>query len=1003
MADLHTAGVLAGYFANRQLAQWIPDDVRRQVEPQHRHKWVESGSSSSSGGGWQGRCRSCLCYLRVTVETEGVDAANGCVDAVGHHFHSALPTEAKAGTLPDSMAACPGVARCCKCAFAVLAKLQGPVVEPEMAAELEKARRSAHPHNPTQGTRALLDTVSTMYKLVKNACAGNARPIRLASEVPRRRLGFDAPCNQILEVMGFALVNGAEFCPPEAVRALVGEGGAASVSGDAKLMLQRLESARDELLVWAGQIQRRLPQEERQAVFAQQTAMDGLARQVGAQKYPRRAGSTNAALVEASSVVPKAYEALGVPEDAASGLVTWAYRRLTEEDQSSDPLFGAAARSRFDSLVAINAARGAAGELGRLVETERERGMVARGAVRAAAAALFGDPEADADSADSDTLREVFLARLAEATAPKARMELAEHLVVLADAKRDTALKKYAANVLSSLQTSSEIEAGGAAGVATWKGKVDTWEQLPVGLHNIGNTCYLNSILQCLFSILPIRKAIMCYGDGKTWNEQRTLGRQDSGQLLSQEAIATALKFVAQLKKLFEALVSQRVEAWAATRVRKNSGHPLATSTTAASLAVTPDRELADMLLLRFGNVTGPTSPNATYFPAGTSGQQQQQQQDVDECLAQCVGLLVHALPPESLVDAPEGAADPSGPARTWIYQLLAGQLVAKTEKPGPDASEAKEEPKSETFLNLNLNIPDSATDINDCIDAFFAPSDISSSASKDASEGSMDVDTRVRRTRIKDAPPVLCIQLQRVQFDMTTMRPFKINSHLRLREQISLTPYQSFDATHSRRHELQLRLRTVRDHLRTLQLPVEKSSANGPPLSVLPALERVQAFMAGVSRWSDTDSARHLLADLEEAPESISQNASEISQKLASMSESLTQSRRKWEDEQRDIQEQLEKIYNDVPADDMAYTLHAVFIHSGQSPEFGHYWVYVRDYDREKGVVRWLNFNDSHVLTADPSDIFRDAPKPGQEYANPYYLMYVRTKDIESTTDLGV
>lgn len=36
---------------------------------------------------------------------------------------------------------------------------------------------------------------------------------------------------------------------------------------------------------------------------------------------------------------------------------------------------------------------------------------------------------------------------------------------------------------------------------------------LPVGLHNIGNTCYLNSLLQYLFTVKPIRDIVFNYDD----------------------------------------------------------------------------------------------------------------------------------------------------------------------------------------------------------------------------------------------------------------------------------------------------------------------------------------------------------------------------------------------------------------------------------------------------------------------------------------------------------
>ncbi|KAJ2326700.1 ubiquitin-specific protease ubp2 [Coemansia sp. RSA 2681] len=232
-------------------------------------------------------------------------------------------------------------------------------------------------------------------------------------------------------------------------------------------------------------------------------------------------------------------------------------------------------------------------------------------------------------------------------------------------------------------------------------------------------------------------------------------------------------------------------------------------------------------------------------------------------------------------------------------------------------------------------------------------------------------------------------------------MRAFKINSHLRLRSQISLTRFTRSDH-HSgdmRLAELRQKLSDIDQRLRTLDLPTTDGSGN-----VLDALERAQIFMSGVGQWTQLDAAQQLLADLEPlyTPESTIQCAQAISAQLESLSSMLNDSKRQWDLERAETVSEIDSIYETVVVDSMAYTLHAVFIHSGLTPEFGHYWVYIRDYDRGQGKVRWLKFNDSYVTVVDDeSEIFNK--DSGDAAANPYYLMYVRSLDADRVVDLGV
>lgn len=67
--------------------------------------------------------------------------------------------------------------------------------------------------------------------------------------------------------------------------------------------------------------------------------------------------------------------------------------------------------------------------------------------------------------------------------------------------------------VVADLRRDNNIRATGPLGHSTENRAVD-WA-LPVGLNNIGNTCYLNSLLQYLYTVKAVRDIANHYDDFK--------------------------------------------------------------------------------------------------------------------------------------------------------------------------------------------------------------------------------------------------------------------------------------------------------------------------------------------------------------------------------------------------------------------------------------------------------------------------------------------------------
>ncbi|KAF4585926.1 ubiquitin carboxyl-terminal hydrolase [Ophiocordyceps camponoti-floridani] len=102
---------------------------------------------------------------------------------------------------------------------------------------------------------------------------------------------------------------------------------------------------------------------------------------------------------------------------------------------------------------------------------------------------------------------------------------------------------------------------------------------IPVGLHNIGNTCYLNSLLQYLFTVKPIRDIVLNYDDSRLELtddaiKARLLGGNKMQMDRGEAVVAQA--FVRELATLFQNL---RSSDQAATRPSQRLANAVLLST----------------------------------------------------------------------------------------------------------------------------------------------------------------------------------------------------------------------------------------------------------------------------------------------------------------------------------------------------------------------------------------------------------------------------------------
>ncbi|GAV50638.1 hypothetical protein ZYGR_0Z00610 [Zygosaccharomyces rouxii] len=82
-------------------------------------------------------------------------------------------------------------------------------------------------------------------------------------------------------------------------------------------------------------------------------------------------------------------------------------------------------------------------------------------------------------------------------------------------------------------------------------------ENWPTGLNNIGNTCYLNSLLQYYFSISSLRQYVLDYRNTVQHflNNQEYASRRIGGREITEAEVERSVQFVYQLRDLFDSMI----------------------------------------------------------------------------------------------------------------------------------------------------------------------------------------------------------------------------------------------------------------------------------------------------------------------------------------------------------------------------------------------------------------------------------------------------------------
>ncbi|EAW06856.1 ubiquitin-specific protease UBP2 [Aspergillus clavatus NRRL 1] len=575
----------------------------------------------------------------------------------------------------------------------------------------------------------------------------------------------------------------------------------------------------------------------------------------------------------------------------------------------------------------------------------------------------------------------------------------------------------------------------------------------PVGLQNIGNTCYLNSLLQFYFSIRPFREMVLDYESFRMELDDESLSKKHVGsrKVLKKE-VERSQTFLRELRTLFQDMITS-------SRSFVTPGQELARLTLISPSNEAAIRRRSTISMSRPGGlgevngmpIMGPLGPpqlapepERSQNPVDAEKEKPKHPtiSDVDSeatLVSDSVKLGTPLLPEDKENETPskdivmsevqpepasqnnednispkdETPAIPFGPPnqpppvppRSTVPIDPQKQLLEEVEigaqqdvtevinnvlfqsqcaiKPiafAPDGeqldqvkdlfygrsksyilAEAGTRSKEEWWCDIKVDVATGSRDIYAAIDGAF-----------DAQKVNVDNTIVEQYSAISKLPPVLQIQVQRVQFDPIKKSSFKSTHHLELKEKIYLDRYM--DTQHP---EIMNRRRQCWEWKNTLKT-LEERRAELLRQSENDGLDMATLFESAKSVVEDLNSFKD---NPETAEEAIDINP-QLSSELGQLSQIVKAELNYVEQEIKNTQTLISSQFVDFKH--LAYRLYAVFVHHG-SVEFGHYYIYIFDF--RKNV--WRKYNDNEVTEVqNPDEIFKNQER--QNPPTPYFLVYV-------------
>ena len=547
-------------------------------------------------------------------------------------------------------------------------------------------------------------------------------------------------------------------------------------------------------------------------------------------------------------------------------------------------------------------------------------------------------------------------------------------------------------------------------------------ESWPVGCRNNGNTCYLNSVLQFLFTIKPLRDLVLNFETYRQDPSPEALKNKKVGRtVVTPQRVATAQKFVLELQSLFQLMIQAPTDNILPT---KHLAELALCKTDSPELEViAPDAQSQDSKELPNGtevaSKTGEASAvNSNDTVMGDRDNAQKGDAKNDDVKVNDSAEAAD-IKPESNDNLSPPTRPPPIPPRPGAQEPVKGPQKSKDDA---IAESARQQDAAEVMGNVldllscaikgegflrdgeqddlikNLFYSD-VTVVRNTTDKVEKSSEhrhnhlVSAGGRNRHLYAALDDDFGLSELEegggskyeyIAQPAPIQVVNVRRLQFNMEKKQQVRDTAQLSLDDVLYLDRY--LEATNTLSGEKLLQLRkgqwAKQQELQRLSARCkELQVTDTEDLDLADAVEETamftENFFAGVEQQM-FDSLP--TPPPEELPSNLHERAKVLKEELEVIKAAMTQ-----------LETEIDTVFKQYQ--DHGYRLHAIFVHRGGTGS-GHYLIYIKDFQNNT----WREYNDETVKPYSEQDIFGTGS--GSLAAGSTGIVFVKENQVDMLTE---